>query len=76
MNISTSNLGLTGLSNASQEINRASSEIVKHNFLEQPLSSLADELMALKENVLIFEASGKVVKASDDNIGTLLDISV
>ena len=92
MNVTSINTGLSGIQKGFEGINKAAQEIVSaRNFNNRPgrdknvgttsvvedsRPSLTESLIDLKTNVQLVESSGKVVQASDNALGTLLDILV
>ena len=66
---------LTGIQKGMNELQKNASEIAGKSTMEgQNAKPLIESLVDLKANVQQVEASVKVVQASDEIIGTLLDI--
>ena len=76
MIISSFNAGLNGIHKATAGINQAADQIVHKSFVGNDSNNLAAEFVALKQNVILFQASGKVIQASSTTLGNLLDIFV
>ena len=75
---STMNIGLQGIQRANKGMQGAAADIVQqsNHIAERGASQLAAPLLAMKTNALLFEASGKVIAASRENSGHLIDILV
>ena len=75
---STMQIGFSGMSNAyagmvqsSQQIASAGTQAYGAN-----MPVLLESMVSLKENQHLFDASAKVVKTSDQMLGTLFDLRV
>jgi len=68
------NAGLQGMQRVNQGIDRAATEIVQQSVLPGPRG--ASELVALKTNTLLFQASGKILAMENENAGHLIDVLV
>ena len=76
MSISTISAGLNGMQRATYATNQAAQNIVNKSFVESDSSSMVNDLVALKQNSLLFAASGKVIQAGINTSGSLIDILV
>ena len=76
MNISTISAGLNGMQRATYDMNRAAQNIVNKSFVENDSYTMVEDLVALKQNTLLFAASGKVIQAGFNTSGSLIDILV
>ena len=74
MIISSFNAGLNGIHKATAVINQAYEQLLHKALVGNDSNTLAAEFVALKQNVILFQASGKVIQASSNNLGSLLDI--
>ena len=69
--------GLNGIHKATDAMNRSAENIVNASYGDVDSARLTDDLVALKQHVLLFQASGKVVQASTVNpAGRLIDLLV
>ena len=90
MKVSSINTGLSGIQKGLEGINKAAQEIVSAAnstvtpekdssagtgiVLQEPGPNLINSLIDLKINVQLVESSGKVVQATTNNLGFLLDV--
>ena len=73
--ISAANLGLQGMQKGMKGIQQNAQQIASSNVEKGAATQdVAQPLVEMKLNKLQVEASAKVVQASSDMIGTLLDI--
>lgn len=78
------NTGLAGLQRSSSEINKSAQEIASFPVTQQAAEAggnsfagngtLAEPIVNMKFEQLIFEASAKVISTADETLGTLIDI--
>ena len=61
---------------ATYDMNRAAQNIVNKSFVENDSYTMVEDLVALKQNTLLFAASGKVFQAGINTSGSLIDILV
>ena len=73
---STMQIGFSGMRNASAGMAESSRQIAKggNQVGEAGMPNQLKSMVSLKENLQLFDASAKVVKTSDQLLGTLLDL--
>mgnify|MGYP003108994658 CR=1 FL=1 len=71
-------IGFTGMRNAYAGMVQSSQQIASAGTQEfgASMPQLLENMVALKENQRLFDASAKVVTTSDQMLGTLLDLRV
>lgn len=71
------NTGLQGMQNSQQRITEAATEIAKAGTKPaqevEPVQDVAQPLVEMKIDQLVFDASAQVVSTADETIGALLD---
>jgi len=75
---STMQIGFSGMRSASAGMAESSRQIAKggNQVGEAGMPNQIKSMVSLKENLQLFDASAKVVKTSDQLLGTLLDLRV
>lgn len=71
-------IGFSGMRNAYAAMVQSSQQIASAGLQEfgASMPDLLENMVSLKENQQLFDASAKVVTASDQMLGTLLDLRV
>lgn len=73
---STIQTAMTGMQRSVNSLGQNAAEIASASQMEgRPVSDISKPLVDQTQNLLHVEASAKVLKASDDMIGRLLDIT-
>ncbi len=68
--------GLNGIHKAGDAMYRAAANIVDTSFADDDAGGLANDFVSLRSHLLLFQASGKVVKTSTTATGQLIDLLV
>lgn len=69
------NTGVTGMQRSSAEMQKSASDIASYGTSNaEPQGTLAEPIVNMQFEQLIFEASAKVVGTANDTLGTLIDI--
>lgn len=68
--------GVTGMQNSSRSMLESANELVRSGVVNTPGSKpvdIVEPIINIERQELLFDASAKVVKASDEVLGALLD---
>lgn len=69
------NTGVNGMQRSSAEMQKSAHEIASFGTIDaEPEATLAEPVVNMKFEQLIFEASAKVVSTANETLGTLIDI--